>query len=153
MNTPSLPIAVVMQRRRLDNPWQSEKWEAVEVRPGRRDAAAGEPQLLEREEGRERWLWEGLEITLYTDEAEGYLMNVGSPEPRVFVCWRLDKDRARPEMATVSYSEASRWIEGSESVDGVPLAPELVPWIRSFAERHYRPEPKRKRRRGTGYVD
>jgi hypothetical protein len=147
MNTSSLPIAVVMQRRPLDNPWQSEKWEAVEVRPDHSSAECSIPALMERSEQGDRWLWSGLEIKLHTDEAEGYLLNVGSPEPRVFVCWRMAGEQARPELVTVSYGEASRWIEGSESVDGVPLAPELVPWIRGFAERYYRPETKRKRRK------
>ena len=37
-------------------------------------------------------------------------------------------------------------MDSDEKVDGVPLPAELVPWIREFAVRHYKPEPKKQKR-------
>jgi hypothetical protein len=73
-------------------------------------------------------------------------MNITSPQPKVFVMWRMHDAIARPEMLTVSYNEGARWMDSDEHVDGVPLPPELLPWIGQFAELHYKPEPRKPRR-------
>ena len=59
---------------------------------------------------------------------------------------------ARPERVTVSYHEGARWMDSDEKVDGVPLPVELLPWIRGFAEQHYKPEPKKPKRYASIFV-
>jgi len=68
----------------------------------------------------------------------------------VFVLWRMFDDAeppARPVIATVSYNEAARFLDGGEQVDGVALPESIAQWMRPFIARHYRPEPRRKSRR------
>lgn len=144
MTETGLCLAVIMERRRLANKWADCQWEAVGVVPdGGREAV---PRLIYQDEHRAQWLFPGFSLQLYTDEAEGYIGNVTSPEPRLFVMWRLEEGLARPVLITVSYAEAARMMDASEQVDGVPLPADIREWVAGFAARHYRPEPKHKGR-------
>jgi hypothetical protein len=127
----------------VNNRWQTEQWAASEVLLGAADAEGGMPVTAT---AGKRSIYRGLEVRLFRDEAEGYLYNIMAPEPKVFVLWRMHDDEARPERVTVSYHEGARWMDSDEKVDGVALPAELVPWIRRFAELHYKPEPKKQKR-------
>lgn len=140
---PRYPLAVIMQKTRLANRWASEQWEAKGVVP---DAAAGanEERIIVRNEQLTQVLFPGLVLKLQRDEAEGYYYNITSPQPKVFVMWRDEGDLARPVGVTVSYHEGARWMDSEAHVDGVPLPPELLPWIGEFVAENYRPEPRKK---------
>jgi hypothetical protein len=91
----------------------------------------------------------GLEVALHRDEAEGYYLNLTSGAPVWFVMWRTgddDPSLAWPELVTLSYNEAGRLLDAQERVDNVPLPGEYVAWLQGFAEEHYHPEPKQRRR-------
>lgn len=141
---PSVRLAVVMERRPLDNPWASETWLPVEVRPD----AGGEtaPRLLRETDAVAQWLFPGFELVLSRDECEGYWQNLVSPGPRVFVMWRMEgeDDLPQPERLTASYDEASAWMDASETVEGVPMPEVLVPWVGDYLKANFRPEPKRR---------
>ena len=140
------PVAVVMDCSTLaNNRWQAIQWEASAVVRDTAPAGATE-EIITRDEKLTRLIFPGHQIRLFRDEAEGYLYNITSPQPKVFVLWRMHDDIARPERVTVSYHEGARWMDSDERVDGVPLPAELVPWIREFAEQHYKPEPKKRKR-------
>ena len=88
-------------------------------------------------------------LELFRDEAEGYYLNLTSGAPVWFVMWRIDDEdpsRAWPETVSVSYEEAGRWLDAQEHVDNVPLDTELCAWLQAFADEHYRPEPKQRKR-------
>jgi hypothetical protein len=142
MEKPKFPVAVVMQRRQLDNRWQSEAWEPRSVIPS--VEPKGAPRLLVEEGGVQQWLHPGFELVLHQDEAEGYYLNVSLPGARVFVLWRLDDDKAVPLDVTASYNEGGRWLDGGHNVDGVAMPPEIFAWVGEFVERNYRPEPKKR---------
>ncbi len=140
------PVAVIMERSTLaGNRWQTEQWEARAVVRDTAPAGSAEQVIVSGAE-LTQILFPGHQIRLYRDEAEGYLFNITSPEPKVFVLWRMHDEVARPERVTVSYHEGARWMDSDERVDGVPLPAELVPWIREFAAQHYKPEPKKQKR-------
>ncbi|HSH08558.1 MAG TPA: DUF3305 domain-containing protein [Burkholderiales bacterium] len=142
--SPSVRIAVVMERRPLDNPWTSESWLPVDVRAD--DGEAGTPRLLDETDGVAQWLFPGFVLVLSRDECEGYWQNLVSPGPRVFVMWRMEGDDGlpRPERVTASYDEASAWMDASESVEGVPMPEALVLWVGDYLKANFRPEPKRR---------
>ncbi len=140
------PVAIIMECRTLSaNRWQTEQWEACGVVTDALPAGACAQQIA-ADDKVTRVVHPGHQIRLYRDEAEGYLYNIMSPAPKVFVLWRMHDEVPRPERITVSYHEGARWMDSDEHVDGVPLPAELVPWIREFATLHYKPEPKKKKR-------
>lgn len=143
----SWSAAVIMERTPLTNRWVSEKWETRSVVPDL-DSSAGPRVILDRADSFQV-MYTGLRITLQRDEAEGYYMNITSPQPKIFVLWRMGEVYAEPQMLTVSYNEGARWLDSGESVDGVPLPVELVPWMSRFCERNYRPEPRKKAKYAT----
>jgi len=142
MSKPTFPVAVVMQRRRVDSRWQSEVWEPRSVIPS--TESAGAPRLLVEEDGMQQWLHAGFELVLHRDEAEGYYMNVSLPGARVFVLWRMDEDRGVPLEVTASYNEAARWMDGGHSVDGVAMPVEIFAWVGTYVEQNYRPVPEKR---------
>ena len=140
------PVTVIMECNALaGNRWQTVQWEAKGVVRDTAPAGSAE-QVIERSDQLTRIAFPGHEIRLYRDEAEGYLLNITSPDPKVFVLWRMEDEVARPQRVTVSYHEGVRWMDSDENVDGVSLPPELVPWMREFATLHYTPEVKKARR-------
>lgn len=141
MLNPVFPVSVVMQRRELQNRWQSEAWEPVAVLP---EAGEGAPRVIEDAPGCRRWLYPGRQIELRVPDADGYFLNVSTTEPSVFVLWRMHDGVAAPAHLTVSYSEASSWMDGGEQVDRVPMPREIFDWVSAFVQAHYRPQPKKK---------
>jgi hypothetical protein len=135
-------VAVVMQCRAVENRWQSEVWEPSGVLSSYEGPA--EPRLLVERAGLKQWLYPGLEIAVHKSEAEGYYHNVSSAEPSVFILWRIENARAVPQFVTLSYDEASRWMDGGESVDRVPMPADLFAWVGEFVEQNYRAAPKKR---------
>lgn len=144
MGEPEISLAIVMQRRAIQNRWQSEVWEPFGVVLNH--AGKGEPRLLVEENGIAQWLHPGFVLKLHRDETEGYYLNVSSNEPRVFVMWRMEEDCAVPEFVTLSYNEAGRLMDGGEKVDTVAMPAELLAWVGTYVEDNYRPEVKRRTR-------
>jgi len=131
-----------MQRRAIDNRWQSEVWEPLGVLADY-EGPDGVRVLVE-EEGIKQWLFPGFDILLRPSEAEGYYHNVSSAEPCVFILWRMQAEAAVPQFVTVSYDEASRWMDGGEHVDRVPMPAALLLWVGEFVEKNYRFTPKKR---------
>ena len=142
MEKPKFPVAVVMERRQLNNRWQSEAWEPRSVIPS--VEPKGSPRLLVASGGVQQWLHPGFELVLHRDEAEGYYLNVSVPGARVFVLWRMDDGNGVPLDVTASYNEGGRWLDGGHSVDGVAMPPEIYAWVGAFVESNYRPEPRKR---------
>jgi len=89
----------------------------------------------------------GFRVRLHEDEAESYYMNLTAERPSIFVICRQDEGgRFEPALVTLSYDEASSYMEVEDAVFSVPLPPELYRWMESFVLEHYVPEPKKKRR-------
>jgi hypothetical protein len=149
---PSAQVAVVMRRVRLNNRWQPWRWELADVVAA--EAGFGdEPRLLVDTEQEQRWLHPGLTVELFRDEAEGYYLNTTTPAPAWFVLWRMEEEAtvaaepiARPVIVTLSYNEAARWLDAQETVEQVPAPADVVQWMREFADLHYVPEPRKRKR-------
>jgi len=139
------PLAIIMERVRLRNRWATERWDAKGAVRDLTPPGGGE-QVIVSEEDLTQVLFPGFVLKLHPDEAEGYIYNVTSPQPRLFVMWRLTETLARPVSLTASYHEGLRWMDTEETVGGVALPPDLMPWIAEFAQAHYRPEEKKKKR-------
>lgn len=149
---PCTAVAVVMRREYIDNVWQPWRWVLADVVPGE-DAFGDQPRLLLKDEREERWLHPGFIVELFTDDAEGYYLNVTTENPCFWVVWRMeeapalaDEPVAVPQIVTLSYHDAGRWLDAQETVEQVPAPPDVVAWLRQFVEDHHVLEAKRRQR-------
>ena len=164
-------VAVVMRREPVSGPmsrWQSSRWLLADVLSGEAlaaldlPAAAGplalEPAAGERVERDEpdqasHWIYPGLALELHPDDLEGYYLNLSSPQPCCWVMWRPDEavlpdgsPAPLPQIATLSYHDAGRWLDAQERVEQVPVPAAVVAWLAAYVESRYQPEPKRRQR-------
>ena len=148
MDRPSMHVAVLIEREKEPNPWEAWRFRVVDVVPD--EGGFGTAPRLLRDDGKTaQFLHPGLPVSLFTDEAEGYYLNLSSGAPVWFVMWRLAEDDpsvARPEFVTLSYNEAGRQLDAQEKVDNVPLQAQVRDWLAGFTEVHYKPEVKQRRR-------
>ena len=148
---PGTTVAVILRKRRTASRWQAWQWELEDVVPHEPTYGNEARRLYQGEDG-ERWLHPGLRVELFRDEAEGYHLNVTTPAPCWFVMWRMGEGSdegepiARPVVVTLSYHEAARWLDAQETVEQVPAPPDVVEWMRAFAQEHYELEPKKRKR-------
>ena len=105
------PVAVIIEKQQIDNRWVSEKWEAIGVVPAFGAEPDSPPKQIFADEQREQFLVGHFLLELFRDEVDNYHLNLLSPEPRVFVMWRMDEDFAKPVAASLSYGEAARWLD------------------------------------------
>jgi hypothetical protein len=152
---PAIDVAVVMRKERLPaghNRWQEWRWVLAEVLV-REEAFGSQARLLRKSHDEERWLHPGFKVELFTDDAEGYYLNASTPAPCWFVLWRMEEQAtlaeeplALPAMVSLSYHDAGRWLDAQETVEQVPAPPDVIAWMRSFADEHFVIEPKRRKR-------
>ena len=133
-------VSVRMEKRALaNNRWFSHQWQVqgIEMADAAHEVIADRP------------LFDGFDVCLYPDEAEGYFLNASSGDPKAFVMWRIDEAEAGgaaiPKVVTLSYNEAARLMDAQEKVDAVPLPPVMGAWLADYVAANYKPEPKKKR--------
>lgn len=132
MNPPqAVTVAVGFLREALASRWADHAWRLVAMAPAGVELDGTD---LVRD---------NLELRLYSDEAENYLLNLTAHEPMLFVVWRLEDDAPSVLMVTVSYGEAARMLDAGENVEGVPLPADLKGWVEDFARHHYQPPEKK----------
>jgi hypothetical protein len=144
VETDALSLAVVMQRKPLKSAWQPFQWLPAEVVLS---PLPGAPRCLRDDSSEMLWLYPGLSLRLYSDEAEGYFLNLDSGSPCWFIMWRLEGEVGVPWLVTLSYNEAARLMDGGEQVDTLPLPLAITERLGAFVAEYYRPAPKGKRRR------
>jgi hypothetical protein len=144
---PSRTVAVILETAPASNRWEDFQWRLVAAVPD----VGGEPRDGLRNAAGSQRIFPGLELTLFQDEAEGYYLNASSGEPSVFVTVRFDEATGQPYafMATLSYNEAARRMDGGERVERVAAWPELAEWLSAWVDVHYKPEPKQRRKPGS----
>lgn len=146
--TPTLRVAVLIEQQRQPNRWENVRFRVHDVVVD--DGSFGACPRALRDDGRSVLrLHPGFDVALHRDEAEGYYLNLSSGAPAWFVMWRVDDDDptlAAPVLVTLSYNEAARLLDAQERVDPVPLPADVSAWLQAYADVHYRPEPKQRRR-------
>ena len=156
---PALEVSVIMRREPIVGAmsrWQSHRWVLEDV------VLEGEVSTVEitqvasqiyKNDGVERWKHDSYVVNLYTDDTEGYYLNVTTDAPCWFVLWRMEEEAsitdepiAKPEMVSLSYHDAGRWLDAQETVEQVPLPPEIVAWLQAFVDEYHVAEIKKRKR-------
>ena len=79
MRCESFPLGLVLERRRVDHPWQDHAWRPAAVIPGDPE---GEPWRVLREgDGWIHYFAGTLDLELYPKETDGYRINLSQPAP------------------------------------------------------------------------
>jgi hypothetical protein len=141
-------VGVVVEHRRIDHPWQSHRWQAVDVLPGEPAAAAW--TVLGQGEGWVRYLAGAAELTLFPAECETYVYNLQSREPAIYVVLRKSDDARGMKLlgATVDPGEAHAHADtGDDLVEALPLPGPVRDWMAAFVAVHYVERTKWKRKR------
>jgi len=152
LRRPCVSVAVIMRRERIDNRWQPLRCELADVVP--HEAGFGQqPRLLLKDDSEERWLHPGFKVELFIGDAEGYYLNVTTPQPCFWVVWRMeeqallaDEPVAVPQIVTLSYHDAGRWLDAQETVEQVAAPLDVVQWLQRFVDQHHVLEAKRRQR-------
>jgi Protein of unknown function (DUF3305) len=149
---PHVRVAVVMQRERIDNRWQPWRWSLADVVP-HEDGFGDAPRLLLKNETEARWLHPGFTVELMPGDAEGYYLNVTTTRPCFWVVWRLEEEAALddepvavPQIVTLSYHDAGRWLDAQETVEQVPASQAVAEWLQAFVDLHFVPETRKRQR-------
>ena len=154
VSRPQVRVAVLMRREPVQGPmarWQPWRWTLAEVVP-QEPGFGDRPRCLRESEDESLWLYPDWAVELFTDDAEGYWLNVTSPTPAYFVLWRMSEPEdgsaplAVPQAVSLSYHDAGRWLDAQEKVDQVPAPAEVVAWMASFIDAHWTVEAKRRKR-------
>ncbi|MBX9612947.1 MAG: DUF3305 domain-containing protein [Burkholderiales bacterium] len=152
---PSIQVAVIMRRKRTvgaSSRWQPFQWGLADV-VAHEESFGSVPRMLFRNDDEERWLHPGFTVTLFSDDAEGYYLNVTTDAPCWWVMWRMEEEAQLsdepvplPQLVSLSYHDAGRLLDAQEKVEQVPASPAIVEWVQAFVDTHYQPEPRRRQR-------
>jgi hypothetical protein len=132
-----------------DSRWQDGCWQVSGVIAGSTDDgnAVQDRELHTATQGKQ-FLHTGLQLRLYKDDAESYYYNLVSDNPSVFViCNQEASEPLQPFIVTLSYGEATSYMETDEIVESIAMPPELYRWAERYVLEHYVPEKRKKRKR------
>lgn len=147
----TMRVGVVLERRRIDHPWQKWRWRAVSVIA--HAPPIRQPRLLLSDGTADMALWHTVTLPLlvHRTDTEAYKYNLSTAQPQVYVVLRPGNDEAFPlwpALVTVSPSEAQAYSETSEDrVEPVPMPEPIIAWLKAFVDRHHVDRPIVKRRR------
>ena len=144
------PVAVLVEFQVIhDNRWIDGRWVVTGVVAGEQLANNGmHGKLVHSSAAGQQYLWTGLCIELHPDDAESYYCNLMSDNPGVFVICSEEQDEAlQPAIVTVSYGEATSYMETDQRVERVEMPAELYRWLEQYVLANYVPEKKKKRKR------
>lgn len=149
-------LGVIIERRKIDNPWQDYTYHPVAVVPGMAETEDGEWRVLREGEGWTHFHVGVLELELFAGETEGYKTNLSNFQPHIYVVLAPGEEADDPEvvakLVTACPYEAESYLEDSEMiVEGVPMPEELAAWIGAFVDAHHVEEVFVKRKRNKAY--
>ena len=148
--TETMPLGIVLERRKSASPWAEWAWRPVSVIPGA-PPVEGEGRLLREGEGWAQFHAATLPLELFRTDTEGYKLNLSQDPPRLWVVLRPDESGAvEPFFVTASAHECEAYqVSGAEIVESVPMPEEVIALVRDFTEQHHVDVPfvKRERKR------
>jgi len=156
----AVPVGIVIERRKIDHPWQEWSWQACEALPGA--PVVERWKLLREEDGCQQYHAATEMLELHRKDTESYLYNLNSPRPSLFVVIRElededDSDSDFPvyvHLVTASPFEAQDYLDSSEeTVDAVPLPDVLAQLLAAFIDEHHVEEKFIKRKRDKVRVE
>lgn len=146
----SIPLGIVLERRKSKHPWGDWIWQPVSVIPGA--GPVDDWVILQEGEDWTQYHMATLPLTLHRKEAEAFKLNIESDAPHLFIVLReTDDPDSRPfeaHMVTASSYDAQDYMDTSEEItEKVPMPAAIFEWIRAFVNEHHQDEVFKKRKR------
>jgi hypothetical protein len=146
----SIPVGVVVERRKAMSEWIDFVWQPVGVLPGRPDTAPW--TVLSTSEDRATYYAGAAEVTLYRTETGYYRDNLASATPSLWVALRPTGVEPPYDIVAVTADPAegeSFTQTGDDLVEAVPMPQPVREIVAAFVAEHHveRPFVKRKRDR------
>jgi hypothetical protein len=144
------PVAVMVEFQIIDdNRWVEGRWVVTGVLAGEQLAADSiRCRQIHASEAGQQYLWSGFSIELHKDDAESYYCNLVSDHPSAFVvCSEKPGEPLQPAIVTLSYGEATSYMETDARVERVAMPAELYRRLEHYVLDNYAPEKKKKRKR------
>lgn len=147
--TESRHVGVILERRKLDNPWVDHSWRPVQVLPGVPDSQPW-TKLAEGENWVQYYAG-AAELVLYRHESETYAYNIESAKPAVWLFLRNSTDNPlgiELHGASVDPGEAHAHNDtGDDIVDFVAMPDAILEWVTDYVRRHPPTKEHYKRKR------
>ena len=143
-------VALLLRRKMSSHRgWSYPKWSLLHLVPDESGSIAPARQrTVRQDDGTEDHFWCGFPVSLTRANAETYWFNLCSVRPSLFVVCRQDLDgELVPVSVTLDQDASSRQAEAEGEVFAVPLPEPMVEWLERFVVTHFRPEPRRRRRK------
>ncbi|HLW28306.1 MAG TPA: DUF3305 domain-containing protein [Kiloniellales bacterium] len=152
----TMPLGVVLERRKSKHPWADHSWRAADLLVG---APARDPKgewltLQEEENGAWALFHAGtLPLELHRKDTPELKMNLEQRQPLVYVVLRKGVDAGSrhpfvPLLVTANVMEAEFYsVSGDEQVDGVPMPLPVKALLEAFIAQHHVEVPFYKRKR------
>jgi len=144
------PVAVLVEYQAIhDNRWIDGRWAVTGVVAGEQLAGDGiHSKLIHSDAEVQQYLWSGFVIELHRDDAESYYCNLMSDHPSVFIiCNEEQGESLQPFIVTLSYGEATSYMETDVRVERVEMPAELYRSLEQYVLANYVPEKRKKRKR------
>jgi hypothetical protein len=145
-----LPVGVVVEKRKLNNPWAEFSWRQVAVLPGAPDTA---PWTILDEQHEVRWFYAGSsEVELFPGSGGYYRHNLLSGEPSLWVVLRPTGLEPPFEvfMVTADPNEGEAFTQaGNDLVEAVAMPDAIREAIEAFVAEHHVETQFVKRQRDT----
>ncbi len=148
-----MDVGIVIERRDIDSRWQDYSYQPVAAFPGAPPKDAYEEWIeLRSGEGWTHFHAATMPIELFRTDTEAYKVNLSNVAPYVYIVLSPGEEADDPEMVvhlvTVDPYEAEAYTEDTEQlVEGVPMQPEIVAWVKRFCDTHHKDVPFKKRKR------
>jgi uncharacterized protein DUF3305 len=145
----SIPVGVVVERRKAKSPWLDFLWRPVSVLAGIPSAAPWTP--IDAEADRTTFYAGAGVIALHRSETANYRDNLGSGAPALWVVLRPTGSEPAYDVLTVTADPAEGEAltdAGNDLVEAVAMPSEIIAAIDDFIAEHHVERPFVKRRRG-----
>lgn len=146
----TIPMGIVVERKKLDHPWAEARWRPVSLLPGFRGAAQW--QEIARGEDWCHYLCAVLPLTLHRKETEAYRTNLQDGVPVAYVVLRPREDpeserEIEAVQVTASPFDAQDFLDsGDDIVEALPMPESVAELIEKFVAEHHVEEPFKKRK-------
>jgi hypothetical protein len=146
-----LVVGVVVERRRLSNPWADAAWLPAAILPGMPAAAAW--TVLDHDDDRTRYYAGAHELLFASIETANYIDNLSTGAPKIWVALREGDGPFGIEVCgvTADPAEGESFTEsGGNIVEALPMPPDIAARLAQFVDEHHVERRFFKRKRDDG---